>query len=133
MMPHPIDTYNVTALLTAAKFMIVRLETWYCRHCNEDDKQILAWFPSIVLDSSLMHCLQIAKSPIREGEQHQGRGHTAITVAHNTITIVPTPFTPSSSLEGKSGRTDKEKMVEVGWWFWTGVPVLLPLAAMLQR
>ena len=58
--PHPTDVYNVTALLTAAKLVIVGLKpspkTWYRKHREEADEQIgktkfraaLAWFPSIV-------------------------------------------------------------------------------------
>lgn len=58
--PHSTDTYNVTALLTAAKLVIVGLKpspkTWYRRHRGEDDDQMgkakfraaLAWFPSVV-------------------------------------------------------------------------------------
>ncbi|KAI0245855.1 hypothetical protein BJV78DRAFT_1287056 [Lactifluus subvellereus] len=60
VVPHPTDTYNVTALLTAAKSVIVGLKptpkTWYRRHRDEDDEQMgkgkfraaLAWFPSVV-------------------------------------------------------------------------------------
>lgn len=62
--PHPTDAYNVTALLTAAKLVIVGLKpspkTWYRKHRNEDDEQMskakfraaLAWFPSIVPNAS---------------------------------------------------------------------------------
>ncbi|KAH9028763.1 Golgi CORVET complex core vacuolar protein 8-domain-containing protein [Lactarius pseudohatsudake] len=62
--PHPTDTYNVTALLTAAKLVIVGLKpspkTWYRKHRGEDDDQMgkgkfraaLAWFPSVVPGAS---------------------------------------------------------------------------------
>ncbi|KAI0267108.1 Golgi CORVET complex core vacuolar protein 8-domain-containing protein [Gloeopeniophorella convolvens] len=58
--PHPTDAYNVTALLTAVKIVIVGLKpspkTWYRKHRDEDDEQMgkakfrgaLAWFPSVV-------------------------------------------------------------------------------------
>ena len=58
--PHPTDAYNVTALLTAAKLVIVALKptpkTWYRKHRDEEDEQMgkgkfraaLAWFPSVV-------------------------------------------------------------------------------------
>ena len=58
--PHPTDTYNVTALVTAAKLVIVGLKpspkTWYRKHREEADEQVgkakfraaLAWFPSII-------------------------------------------------------------------------------------
>ncbi|KAH9961560.1 Golgi CORVET complex core vacuolar protein 8-domain-containing protein [Russula dissimulans] len=57
---HLTDAYNVTALLTAAKLVIVGLKpspkTWYRKHRGEDDGQMgkakfraaLAWFPSVV-------------------------------------------------------------------------------------
>ncbi|KAI0058100.1 hypothetical protein BV25DRAFT_1811403 [Artomyces pyxidatus] len=57
--PHPTDTYNIVALLTAAKLVIVGLKpspkTWYRRHRDEDDEQMgkskfrgsMAWFPSV--------------------------------------------------------------------------------------
>jgi hypothetical protein len=62
--PHPTDAYNVTALLTAAKLVIVGLKpspkTWYRRHRDEDDEHMgkakfrasLAWFPSVVPSAS---------------------------------------------------------------------------------
>ena len=62
--PHSTDTYNVTALLTAAKLVIVGLKpspkTWYRKHRDEDDDQLgkakfraaLAWFPSVVPSGS---------------------------------------------------------------------------------
>jgi vacuolar protein sorting-associated protein 8 len=58
--PHPTDAYNVTALLTPAKLVIVGLKpspkTWYRKHRDEDDEQTgkakfraaLAWFPSVI-------------------------------------------------------------------------------------
>jgi vacuolar protein sorting-associated protein 8 len=57
--PHPTDVYNVTALLTAAKLVIVGLKpspkTWYRKHREADEQMgkakfraALAWFPSIV-------------------------------------------------------------------------------------
>jgi vacuolar protein sorting-associated protein 8 len=64
--PHPTDAYNVTALLTAAKLVIVGLKpspkTWYRKHRDEDeqDEQMmgkakfraaLSWFPSVVPSS----------------------------------------------------------------------------------
>ncbi|KAA1473911.1 hypothetical protein DENSPDRAFT_780906 [Dentipellis sp. KUC8613] len=62
--PHPTDSYNVIALLTAAKLVIVGLrpspKTWYRRHRGEDDEQMgkskyraaMAWFPSVVVGAS---------------------------------------------------------------------------------
>lgn len=62
--PHPTDAYNVTAVLTAAKLVIVGLKpspkTWYRKHREEDDGQTgkakfrasLAWFPSVVVPSA---------------------------------------------------------------------------------
>ncbi|KAH9054311.1 Golgi CORVET complex core vacuolar protein 8-domain-containing protein [Lactarius vividus] len=62
--PHPTDTYNVTALLTAAKLVIVGLKpspkTWYRKHRGENDDQMgkgkfraaLAWFPSVIPGAS---------------------------------------------------------------------------------
>lgn len=62
--PHSTDTYNVTALLTAAKLVIVGLKpspkTWYRKHRGEDDDQMgkgkfraaLAWFPSVIPGAS---------------------------------------------------------------------------------
>ncbi|TFY83559.1 hypothetical protein EWM64_g450 [Hericium alpestre] len=62
--PHATDAYNVVALLTAAKLVIVGLrpspKTWYRRHRSEDDEQMgkskyraaLAWFPSVFVDAS---------------------------------------------------------------------------------
>jgi hypothetical protein len=62
--PHPTDAYNITALLTAAKLVIVGLKpspkTWYRKHRDEDDEQMgkakfraaLAWFPSVVPGAS---------------------------------------------------------------------------------
>ncbi|KAF8265529.1 Golgi CORVET complex core vacuolar protein 8-domain-containing protein [Lactarius quietus] len=62
--PHPTDTYNVTALLTAAKLVIVGLKpspkTWYRKHRNEDDDHMgkakfraaMAWYPSVVPGAS---------------------------------------------------------------------------------
>ncbi|KAH9972466.1 Golgi CORVET complex core vacuolar protein 8-domain-containing protein [Lactifluus volemus] len=64
--PHPTDAYNVTALLTAAKLVIVGLKpspkTWYRKHRDEDeqDEQMmgkakfraaLSWFPSVIPSS----------------------------------------------------------------------------------
>jgi vacuolar protein sorting-associated protein 8 len=58
--PHPTDAYNVAALLTAAKLVIVGLKpspkTWYRKHRDEDDEHMdkakfrasLAWFPSVI-------------------------------------------------------------------------------------
>ena len=62
--PHSTDTYNVTALLTAAKLVIVGLKpspkTWYRRHRDEEDDQVgkakfraaMAWYPSVVPGAS---------------------------------------------------------------------------------
>jgi len=59
--PHSTDAYNVTAMLTAAKLVIVGLKptpkTWYRKHREEDEEQTgkakfrasLAWFPSIAV------------------------------------------------------------------------------------
>jgi hypothetical protein len=42
--PHPTDAYNVTALLTAAKLVIVGLKpspkTWYRKRRDESDEQM---------------------------------------------------------------------------------------------
>jgi len=63
--PHQTDMYNVTALLTAAKLVIVGLKpspkTWYRKHRDEDDDQMakgkfraaLAWFPSVIPGASV--------------------------------------------------------------------------------
>ena len=65
--PHPTDAYNVTALLTAAKLVIVGLKpspkTWYRKHREEDNDQTgkakfraaMAWFPSVVPTASTSH------------------------------------------------------------------------------
>ncbi|KZV62595.1 hypothetical protein PENSPDRAFT_617741 [Peniophora sp. CONT] len=57
---HPTDTYNIVALLTGAKLVIVGLrpspKTWYRRHREEDEEHLgkskfrgaLAWFPCIL-------------------------------------------------------------------------------------
>ncbi|KAI0029978.1 Golgi CORVET complex core vacuolar protein 8-domain-containing protein [Vararia minispora EC-137] len=57
--PHATDAYNVIALLTGAKLVIVGLKpspkTWYRRHRDEDEERMgkskfrgtLAWFPSV--------------------------------------------------------------------------------------
>ena len=57
--PHPTDAYNLIALLTPIKLVIVGLKpspkTWYRRHRESDDdvspkskfKGTLAWFPSV--------------------------------------------------------------------------------------
>ena len=62
--PHTTDAYNVTALLTAAKLVIVGLKpspkTWYRKHREEADEHMgkarfraaLAWFPSVVPNAS---------------------------------------------------------------------------------
>ncbi|CAL1707277.1 unnamed protein product [Somion occarium] len=58
--PHPTDAYNLIALLTPVKLVIVGLKpspkTWYRRHREADDeprsssryKGSLAWFPSVI-------------------------------------------------------------------------------------
>jgi vacuolar protein sorting-associated protein 8 len=62
--PHPTDQYNITALLTGAKLVIVGLKpspkTWYRRHRDEDEDRLgkskfrgtLAWFPSVIASKS---------------------------------------------------------------------------------
>lgn len=64
--PHATDAYNVTAMLTAAKLVIVGLKpspkTWYRKHREEDEEQqhtgkakfraSLAWFPSVIPGAS---------------------------------------------------------------------------------
>lgn len=62
--PHPTDEYNVVALLTAAKLVIVGLKpspkTWYRRHRDGSADQTgkskfraaMAWFPSVVAHGS---------------------------------------------------------------------------------
>ncbi|KAI0301028.1 Golgi CORVET complex core vacuolar protein 8-domain-containing protein [Multifurca ochricompacta] len=65
--PHPTDMYNMTALLTGAKLVIVGLKpspkTWYRKHREEEDEQMgkakfraaLAWFPSVVPGALASH------------------------------------------------------------------------------
>ena len=56
---HPTDTYNLIALLTPIKLVVVGLKpspkTWYRRHRTEEEattksryKGVLAWFPSVL-------------------------------------------------------------------------------------
>lgn len=56
--PHPTDAYNLVALLTPVKLVVVGLKpspkTWYRRHRDVDDgtpksrfKGVLAWYPSM--------------------------------------------------------------------------------------
>ncbi|KAH9988437.1 Golgi CORVET complex core vacuolar protein 8-domain-containing protein [Russula compacta] len=81
---HPTDAYNVTALLTAAKLVIVGLKpspkTWYRKHRDEDDepptggkakfRAALAWFPSVVVvPSDVSASVDHAKLP---GKKEKG-------------------------------------------------------------
>ncbi|KAI0316445.1 Golgi CORVET complex core vacuolar protein 8-domain-containing protein [Amylostereum chailletii] len=62
--PHSTDAYNIIAILTGVKLVIVGLKpapkTWYRRHRNADEEQLgkskfrgsLAWFPSVVSGTS---------------------------------------------------------------------------------
>jgi hypothetical protein len=129
--PHPTDAYNVTALLTATKFVIVGLKpspnAWYHMYRNEDDEQMgkakfcgsLAWFPSIVFNASSADCTK--PGPGKENCAKEGGSKPS-----------PPPTTPMlvyswgstlhlllvSELKTRENfkieRTGKEKTVEVG-------------------
>lgn len=129
--PHPTDAYNVTALLTAAKLVIVGLKpspkTWYRKHRNEDDEQMgkakfraaLAWFPSIVPNASSAD----RTNPGSGKENNTKKGDTQPSPPPTTPMLV---YSWSSKLHlllvselktrenFKSERTGKETTVEVG-------------------
>jgi vacuolar protein sorting-associated protein 8 len=124
--PHPTDVYNVTALLTAAKLVIVGLKpspkTWYRKHRDEVDEQMgkakfcaaLAWFPSIV--------------PVAPSADHakpgSGKDNSAEGSSPPTTPMLVYSWGPTLQLllvsqlktreKFSSERTGKEKMVEVG-------------------
>ncbi|EJF57656.1 hypothetical protein DICSQDRAFT_68956 [Dichomitus squalens LYAD-421 SS1] len=77
---HPTDAYNLIALLTPIKLVIVGLKpspkTWYRRHRESEDevsaksrfKGCLAWFPSVSLGADL------ASAPERNNKKSQANG-----------------------------------------------------------
>ncbi|KAH9929603.1 Golgi CORVET complex core vacuolar protein 8-domain-containing protein [Epithele typhae] len=83
---HPTDSYNLIALLTPIKLVIVGLKpspkTWYRRHRESEEevnsksrfKGTLAWFPSVTVGSDL------TSSPERDTKKTQANG------AHPTST-----------------------------------------------
>jgi hypothetical protein len=122
--PHPTDAYNVTAILTAAKLVIVGLKpspkTWYRRHRNEDDEQTgkakfraaLAWFPSIVPNASGPGNASSAKEG---GTQPSPPPTTPMLVYSWGSTLHLLLVSELKTRENfKSERTAKEKTVEVG-------------------
>ncbi|KAI0373910.1 hypothetical protein BV20DRAFT_1049354 [Pilatotrama ljubarskyi] len=80
---HPTDTYNLVALLTPIKLVIVGLKpspkTWYRRHREADEevasksrfKGSLAWFPSVSLSADLSSASErdSKKSQLNESRQ----------------------------------------------------------------
>jgi hypothetical protein len=122
--PHSTDAYNVTALLTAAKLVIVGLKpspkTWYRRHRNEDDEQMgkakfraaLAWFPSIVPNASGPGKENSAKEV---GKQPPPSPTTPMLLYSWGSTLHLLLVSELKTRENiKNERTGKEKTVEVG-------------------
>ena len=120
--PHPTDGYNIVALLTAAKLVIVGLKpspkTWYRRHRDEDDELArkskfrgsMAWFPSIILGSVS------SREPPRKGKKEPA--------IEPTIPMLVYSWGPTLNLLRVSeikvketivdSRTNKSTSVEVG-------------------
>lgn len=121
--PHPTDAYNVTALLTAAKLVIVGLKpspkTWYRKHRDEADEQskakfraALAWFPSIVPNAP-----SVDRAKPRSGKNNEGSlPPTTPMLVYSwgpklQLLLVSELKTREKIL---NERTGKEKTVEVG-------------------
>src|SRR5258708_182071 len=128
--PHPTDAYSGTALLTAAKLVIVGLKpspkTWYRKHRDGVDEQTgkakfrasLAWFPSIVPNAP-----SADRAKPESGKDNSPKEGGAQSSPPTTPMLVyswgPTlQLLLVSELKTRekftSERTGKEKMVEVG-------------------
>ncbi|KAI0745156.1 Golgi CORVET complex core vacuolar protein 8-domain-containing protein [Earliella scabrosa] len=122
---HPTDAYNLIALLTPIKLVIVGLKpspkTWYRRHRDSDDevssksrfKGTLAWFPSVSLGADL------TSAPERDSKKGQANGvhpSSTPTLAYSwgeslhLLKVTETKVTESV----KDAKTGKVSKVEVG-------------------
>ena len=122
---HPTDAYNLIALLTPIKLVIVGLKpspkTWYRRHREADDevsaksrfKGCLAWFPSVSLGADLI------SAPERNSKKSEANGvHPTSTPTlvyswgeHLHLLRVSESKTMQTVKDPKTGKVSK---VEVG-------------------
>ncbi|KAI0775842.1 Golgi CORVET complex core vacuolar protein 8-domain-containing protein [Trametes elegans] len=122
---HPTDSYNLIALLTPIKLVIVGLKpspkTWYRRHRDADEevasksrfKGTLAWFPSVSLAADLTS----ASERDSKKSQVNGTHPTSIpTLAYswgNTLNLLRVSEDKVTQLV-KDPKTGKANKVEVG-------------------
>ena len=129
--PHATDAYNVTALLTAAKLVIVGLKpspkTWYRRHRDEDEEQMgkakfraaMAWFPSIIPNAS-----SADRTKPAPGKENGAKGGNTQPSPPPTTPMLLYSWGPTLHLllvselktreKFKNERTGKETTAEVG-------------------
>ena len=122
---HPTDAYNLIALLTPIKLVIVGLKpspkTWYRRHRESDDevgsksrfKGTLAWFPSVSLGADLTSAAERDSKKIQANGVHPSSTPTLVYSWGETLHLLK--VTESKITESvKDAKTGKVKTVEVG-------------------
>ncbi|CCL98684.1 uncharacterized protein FIBRA_00686 [Fibroporia radiculosa] len=121
---HPTDQYNLIALLTPIKLVIVGLKpsprTWYRRHREADDtahksrfKGTLAWFPSVIPGSTA------AAEATNKKTQANGSSHQSATIPMLVYSWGDTLFLIRVSEDKivqqvRNARTGKVNNVETG-------------------
>lgn len=122
--PHPTDAYNLIALLTPVKLVIVGLKptpkTWYRRHRETDDesrstsryKGSLAWFPCVIPGQSIDAHPSPAKK--QNGSTHTvGTSPMLVYSWGNTMNLIRVSETKVVQ-KSKNARNGKVVEVEVG-------------------
>ena len=125
--PHPTDVYNVTALLTAAKLVIVGLKpspkTWYRKHRDEADDHMgkakfraaLAWFPSIAPNAPSGDHAKLKSGKDNNAKEGSSPPTTPMLVYSWGPTIQLLLVSELKTREKFTNeRTGKDKTVEVG-------------------
>ncbi len=122
---HPTDGYNLIALLTPIKLVIVGLKpspkTWYRRHRESGDdvgsksrfKGTLAWFPSVSLGADLTSAVERDSKKSHTDGVHPSSTPTLVYSWGETLHLLKVSETKMTE-SVKDPKTGKVKNVEVG-------------------
>ncbi|OSD06995.1 hypothetical protein PYCCODRAFT_1359573 [Trametes coccinea BRFM310] len=122
---HPTDAYNLVALLTPIKLVIVGLKpspkTWYRRHREADEevasksrfKGTLAWFPSVSLSAELSSASERDSKKSQVNGSHPSSTPTLAYSWGNTLNLLRVSEDKVTQAV-KDAKTGKINKVEVG-------------------
>ncbi|KAI8993990.1 Golgi CORVET complex core vacuolar protein 8-domain-containing protein [Trametes punicea] len=122
---HPTDAYNITALLTPIKLVIVGLKptpkTWYRRHRESQEeipsrskfKGALAWFPSVSLSADLASASERDSKKGHVNDSHPSSTPVLIYSWGDTLNLLRVSEDKITQTV-KDTRTGKVNQVEVG-------------------